>query len=67
MILKIEGVFEKKNNIFSKKTGQKGYEYTYQKGPQQMQNFLNEEEVKFFLRLYYISLWFENDGQKYSF
>ena len=28
-----------------------GYELTYQKGPQQMQNFLHEEKVNFFVRL----------------
>ena len=39
MTLNIEGVFEEKKKHFESKTGKKGYEFTYQKGPQQMQNF----------------------------
>ena len=31
----------KNKQHFESKTGQKGYELTYQKGPQQMQNFLH--------------------------
>ena len=47
MTLKIEGLFEKKQKHFESKTGQKGYEFTYQKGPQQMKNVLHEEKVNF--------------------
>ena len=51
MTLKIEGVFEKNKQHFESKTGQKGYECTYQKGQQQMQNFLHEEKVNFFCKI----------------
>ena len=40
MTLKIERVFEEEKNTLSKKTGQNGYEFSYQKGPHQMQNIL---------------------------
>ena len=56
MTLKIKRVFEKINNILSKKTDKKGYEFSYQKGPQQMQNFLHEEKEFFFVRLYHYIL-----------
>ena len=56
MSLKIERVFEKINNILSQKTGQKGHEFSNQKRPQQMQNFLHEETIHFFVRLYYYVL-----------
>ena len=42
MTLKSERVFERKKKHFISKTGQKGYEFSYQKGPQQMKNFLHE-------------------------
>ena len=47
MTLKIERVFERKKQHFESKIGQKGYEFSYQKGSQQMQNFLHEEKVNF--------------------
>ena len=56
MTLKIEGVFGKNKQNFESKTGQKAYEFTYQKGPKQMQNFLHEEKVNFFVRLYHYIL-----------
>ena len=45
MTLKIEGLFEEEKNHFESKTGLEGYEFTYQKRPQHMQNFLHEESV----------------------
>ena len=53
MTLKIEGVL---NNILSQKLAQNGYEFTYQKGPRQMQNFLHEEKVNVFVKLYHYIL-----------
>ena len=44
MTLKIERAFEK--------TGQNGHELSNQKGPQPMQNFLHEDKIHFFVRLY---------------
>ena len=46
----------KKLTTFESKTGQMGYEFAYQKGPQQMQNFLHKEKVIFFVRLYHYKL-----------
>ena len=37
----------KNKQNFESKTGQKGSGFSYQKGPQQMQNFLHEEKVIF--------------------
>ena len=71
-----------KQHFELKKTCRKGYEFTYQKLPQQMLNFLHEEKVYFckIISLYTINnlcvvieiysssfLWFENDVQKNSF
>ena len=52
MTFKIDRVFEKNKQHFESKTGKKGSEFSYQKGPQQRQNFLHEERVTFFVRLY---------------
>ena len=46
----------KNKQQFESKSGQKGYEFSYQKGPQQMQNFLHKEKVNFFVRLYHYIL-----------
>ena len=35
----------KNEQCFWSKTGQRGYEFSYQKGPKQMPNFLHEEKV----------------------
>ena len=43
MILKIERVFKEKKLNFESKTGQKGYELSNQKRPQQMLIFLHED------------------------
>ena len=56
MTLKIERVFEKNKHNFESKTGQKGHEFSNQKGPQPMQNFLHEEKIHFFVRLYHYIL-----------
>ena len=50
--------FEDTNKTLSQKTGQKGHEFSNQKGPQQMQNFLHEEKY-FFCKL--ISLYTINN------
>ena len=49
MTLKIERVFEEKKKHFESKTGQKGYEFSYQKGTQQIQNFLNQVRISNFV------------------
>ena len=49
MTLKIERVLEKTNKILSKKNGQKGQEFSKEKGPQPMQKFLHEEKIHFFV------------------
>ena len=41
---------KKKKIYFETKTGQKGYEFTYQKGPQQMENLLHVDKVNFFCK-----------------
>ena len=51
MTLKFEGVFKQNEQHFESKTGQKGYEFTYQKGPHRMQNFFHEEKVNFFCKI----------------
>ena len=54
--VQIEEVFEEKKHHLDSKTGQKGYDFTYHKGPQQMQNFLHDKKVKFLVRLYHYIL-----------
>ena len=56
MTLNIERVFEKNKHHFESKTGQRGHEFSNQKGPQPMQNVLNEEKIQFFVRLYHYIL-----------
>ena len=51
MTLKIERVFEKNKQYVESKTGQKGYEFSNQIGPQPMQNFLHEEKIHFFCKI----------------
>ena len=45
-------IWQNKQNSESK-TGQKGYEFSNQKGPQQLQNVLCEEKVNLVVRLYH--------------
>ena len=48
MTLKIERVFEKNKQNCESKTGQKGHEFSNQKGPQQMQKFLHVISILFY-------------------
>ena len=45
------GSIWKNKQHFESKTDRKGYELTYQKGPQPMQNFFHEEKVIFFCKI----------------